>query len=96
MSIGVIATLKIADGKGSDCEAAFRDLIAQVRANEPGNRMYSLFKSKADANTYVVMEVYDDQAALDVHNKTAYFLAAMPKIGATLAGPPDIKFFDAV
>ena len=96
MAIGVVVTLKVAAGKEHDCEAAFRELIAKVRANEPANRMYSLFKSKTDPNAYVVMEVYDDQAAVDAHNATDYFRAAMPKIGATLAGPPDIKFFDSV
>lgn len=96
MAIGVVVTLKIAEGKGADCEAAFRELTAQVRANEPGNRVYQLFKSKTDANTYVVMEIYDDQAAVDTHNATPYFLAAMPKIGATLGGQPDVKFFDSI
>ena len=96
MSIGVVVTLKVAEGKGAACEAAFAELTAQVRANEPGNKLYQLFKSKAEANTYVVMEIYDDQAAMDAHNTTAYFLAAMPKIGATMAGPPDLRFFDSV
>jgi quinol monooxygenase YgiN len=96
MTIGVIATLKVADGKGGDLEAAFRDLIAEVKAKEPGNKMYSLFRSQSDANTYVVMEVYDDKAAVEAHNKSDHFRAAMPKIGSILAGAPDIKFFDAV
>ena len=96
MTIGVIATLKVAEGKGGDLEAAFRELIAQVKAKEPGNKMYSLFKSKSEANTYVVMEVYDDQAAVDAHNSSPHFMAALPKIGATMAGPPDLKFFDSV
>ena len=96
MAIGVIATLKVAEGKGSGLEAAFRELIAQVKANEPGNKMYSLFKSKSEPNTYVVMEIYEDQAAVDAHNSSPHFMAALPKIGPNLGGPPDIKFFDAV
>jgi quinol monooxygenase YgiN len=96
MAIGVVVTLKVAEDKAGDCEAAFRDLAAQVKANEPGNVSYGLFKSKKDANTYVVMEIYADQAAVDAHNQSGHFLAAMPKIGATLAGPPDIKFFDSI
>jgi quinol monooxygenase YgiN len=96
MAIGVVVTLKVAAGKEGDCEAAFRELTAQVRANEPGNRSYGLFKSKTDPSAYVVMEVYEDQAAVDAHNATPYFLAAMPKIGATLAGQPDVRFYDSI
>ena len=96
MAIGVVATLKVAEDKGNDFEAVFRDLAAQVKANESGNQIYRVFRSKADANTYVVMEVYADQAALDAHSASDHFKAAMPKIGPTLGGPPDIKFFDSI
>jgi quinol monooxygenase YgiN len=96
MTIGVIATLKVQDGKGAELEAAFRELAPEVRANEPGNRLYVLHKSRDDANTYVVMEIYDDQAAIDAHRNSAHFKAAGPKLGACLAGRPDIRFLDSV
>ena len=96
MAIGVVATLKVAEGKGGEFEAVFRDLAAQVRANEPGNKMYQVFKSKADGNTYVVMEVYADQAALEAHGKSDHFKAAGPKIGPMLGGKPDIQYFDSI
>ena len=96
MAIGVIATLKVQDGKGADLEAVFAELAAQVRANEPGNHFYRLCKSRGDANTYVVMELYDDQAAIEAHGKSDHFRAAGPKIGACLAGRPDIQYLDAV
>ncbi len=96
MTIGVIATLQVQDGKGEELEAAFRELAPQVRANEPGNKLYVLCKSREDANTYVVMEIYDDQAAIEAHRSSEHFKAAGPKLGACLAGRPDVKFFDAV
>ena len=42
------------------------------------------------------MEIYDDQAAIEAHGKSEHFKAAGPKIGACLAGRPDVKFLDAV
>jgi quinol monooxygenase YgiN len=96
MAIGVIATLKVADGKNADFEAVFRDLAAQVKANEPGNKLYQVAKSRADASTYIVMELYADQAALEAHGKSDHFKAAGPKIGPTLAGRPDIAYFDTI
>ena len=96
MAIGVIATLKVQDGKGSEFEAVFQELAGQVRANEPGNKLYQVFKSRKEANTYVVMEIYQDQGALEAHGKSDHFKAAGPKLGSTLAGRPDIQYLDSV
>lgn len=96
MAIGVIATLKVLPGKGGDLEAVFKDLAAEVRANEPGNRFYELCKSRTEADTYVVMEMYEDQAAIETHGKSGHFRKAGPGIGACLAGRPDIKYLDSV
>jgi quinol monooxygenase YgiN len=94
--IGVIATLKIQDGKADEFEAVFRDLAAQVRANEPGNLAYQLTKSRTEANTYKVLELYKDQDALTHHGGTEYFRAAGPKLGPCLAGRPEIEYLDGV
>ena len=96
MAIGVVATLKVADGKGEEFEGVFRDLAAQVRANEPGNQVYQVFKSRKEPGTYIVMEIYADQAALEAHGKSDHFRAAGPKIGPTMAGRPDVAYFDAI
>ncbi|MGH6870126.1 MAG: putative quinol monooxygenase [Rhizomicrobium sp.] len=96
MAIGVVATLKVAEGKGEAFEGVFRDLAAQVTANEPGNQLYRVFKSRADANTYIVMEIYADQAALEAHGKSDHFKAAGPKIAPTLGGRPDVQYFDEI
>lgn len=96
MAIGVIATLKVQPGKGSEFEAVFKDLAAQVRANEPGNKLYQVFKSRKDTDTYIVMEIYSDQAALDAHGKSDHFRAAGPKMAPVMGGRPDVQFFDAV
>ena len=96
MAIGVVATLKVQDVKENDFEAVFRELAAQVRANEPGNSLYQVFKSRKDAGTYVVMEVYSDQAALEAHGKSDHFRAAGPRMVPTLAGRADVQFFDSI
>jgi quinol monooxygenase YgiN len=94
--IGIVATLKVQDGKNAEFEGIFRDLAEKVRANEPGNLMYQLTKSRADPNTYKVLELYKDQAALDLHGGTEYFRAAGPKLGPCLGGRPEIEYLDAV
>jgi quinol monooxygenase YgiN len=94
--IGVVATLKVQEGKGPEFERVFTDLAAKVKANEPGCLMYQLTKSRTDPNTYKVLELYASQEALTHHGGTEYFKAAGPQMGPTLAGRPEVEYLDAV
>lgn len=94
--IGVVATLKCQPGKGAALEAAFGALAAQVRASEPGNRMYQLCRSRGEADTYKVLELYESEDALKAHGASEHFRAAGPGLGAVLAGRPEIEYLDAV
>ncbi len=94
--IGVVAVLRVQDGKGEDFEAIFRELSAKVRANEAGNLMYQLTKSRAEANTYKVLELYKDQDALTHHGQTDYFKDLGRKMGGCMAGRPEVELLDGV
>jgi len=96
MSIGLIATLRIQDGKGAEFEALFSEHSRQVRAGEPGNLAYQLTKSRTEPNTYKVLEVYKDQEALNLHRDAEHIRAARPKLGPMLAGPPEVEYLDGV
>ena len=94
--IGVVATLKVQEGKGPEFERVFLDLAAKVKANEPGCIMYQLTRSRTDPNQYKVLELYASQEALTEHGKTDYFRAAGAAMGPTLGGRPEIEYLDAV
>ncbi|WP_309646494.1 putative quinol monooxygenase [Phenylobacterium sp.] len=94
--IGVVATLKVQDGKQGEFEAIFTDLAAQVRTNEPGNIFYQLTKSRTDPTVYKVLELYKDQDALSSHGQTDYFKAAGAKMGPCMGGRPEIEYLDGV
>ena len=96
MPVGIIATLKVREDQREEFEAAFRELTAIVAGQEPGNNYYALHRSRDDANTYVVMEQYADQAALDAHGKSDEFKAVSARLGGCLDGAPDIRLYDAV
>jgi len=53
MAIGVVATIKIQPGKNAEFEAAAKEMMAAVRANEPGNSLYSFAKSRKEAEDAV-------------------------------------------
>jgi quinol monooxygenase YgiN len=95
-AIGVIATLTVAPDKNAEFEAVFAELAAAVRAKEPGNVFYSLTRSQSNPQIYKVLELYVDQAALDAHGQTDYFLAAGSKLGPCLSAAPDIEILDGV
>ncbi|HUZ14010.1 MAG TPA: putative quinol monooxygenase [Caulobacteraceae bacterium] len=94
--IGIVATLKVQDGKSGEFEAIFRELSEKVRAGEPGNLMYQLTRSRTDPNTYKVLELYKDQDALTHHGQTDYFRDLGRKMGPCMGGRPEIEYLDGV
>jgi quinol monooxygenase YgiN len=94
--IGVVATIEIQADKTADFEAHFSKLAAQVRAKEPGCLLYRLAKSREIVGGYKVMELYQDQAAVDHHMGTDYFKAAFEQFGGLITGAPSIESLDIV
>ncbi|WP_084398922.1 putative quinol monooxygenase [Henriciella aquimarina] len=94
--IGVVAKLKVAEGKNAEFEEIGKDLMAKVKANEAGTLTYQLYQSKADPQTYIFMEQYANEDALKAHGATDYFKEAGAKLGGCLAGRPDIEYYDIV
>jgi len=94
MAIGIVATLNVTEGKEAEFEQVMLGLIADVRANEPGNTLYTLCKDSA--GKYVVMELYTDAAAIEAHGKSDHFRAAGRKFAGLMAGAPDIQRMDVI
>jgi quinol monooxygenase YgiN len=87
--LAVVAKLKVAPGKEAEFEKVMLGLAAEVRKNEPGNKMYTLCKD--EAGQYVVLELYDDEAALAAHGQSAHFKASGAKFAGLMAGRPEIQ-----
>jgi quinol monooxygenase YgiN len=96
MSIGVVATITIQEGKNAEFEQAFLALTEQVRANEPGNIFYILHRSKSDPQVYKVLEQYHSEADLVAHGKTEYFQAANKVLATMVAAAPEVEVLDTV
>lgn len=83
----IVATIKAKAGSESQFEAAALQLVAAVRANEPGCLLYTL--SRGDApDTFVFMERYADEDALKAHRGTEHFKTLGRAMGAFMEGPP--------
>lgn len=94
--IGVIATLKVKSDKKEKFEEVFGSLSDNVSKHEQGCHCYRLFKSETDADTYVVIEQYENQAAVDAHMASDYFTAAHDPLKDCLADAPKLEFLQAV
>lgn len=94
MMIGIIATIKIKEGQGAEFEALANQLVEKVIANEEGVVYYDLFKQ--DETTYVFLEKYKDEAALDIHRTTDYYKGIGAQMGAFMTSAPDIKILQSV
>ncbi len=51
--IGVVVNLSIQEGKEAEFEQVARDLMAKVKASEPGCLTYQLYKSKEIGRAHV-------------------------------------------
>ena len=94
--IGVVAVIRAKEGREAEFEQAFGAMTAQVKANEPGNMMYQLTRSRTEPRTYKVLEMYADQAAMDAHGASEHFKAGGRSLRDLVEGRPEIEVLDAV
>ena len=87
--IGIVAKIKVKDGMQQQFEAAAGKLVAAVRANEPGCKLYALHRSE-DPLVYVFMERYVDQAATEAHRASDHFKTLGREMGPFMDGKPEI------
>jgi quinol monooxygenase YgiN len=81
---------RVKPGKNAAFEKAVGEMLAGVRAKEPGNVYCDLLHPAGDSQTYVIMERYRDAAASKAHVESAY----IEKLGDALKsglldGPPE-------
>lgn len=87
--IGIVATIKVKPGMEKAFEVAAKELVAKVNASEPGCTLYALHHGEAP-QTYVFMERYADQAAVDAHRGTEHFKALGSKMGEYMDGRAEV------
>ncbi len=91
--IALIAKLNVAEGKEAEFEEVMLGLAEQVRANEDANHLYTLVKND---DGYSVLELYDDDAALQTHMQSQHFRDAGAKFAGLMAGPPTMSRYEVV
>jgi len=68
MPVRLVVSITSAPGKGSELAAAFRQRCAEVM-QEPGCQQFEVFQSVLNPDQLALLELWEDQAALDTHAK---------------------------
>jgi quinol monooxygenase YgiN len=72
MAVRLVVTMTAVPGKGAELARAMRERCTEVM-QEPGCEQFEVFQSILDPDKLTLLELWADQAALDVHaeaNKT--------------------------
>lgn len=95
--IAIIAKLTVQDGKQEEFKAAGAEMVAAVKAGEEGRTLqYTLAQNQKVSTEFFFIEAYADADAMAAHGKTPHMAAFGGKIGALLAGRPEITRLDPV
>lgn len=67
--------------------------LVKASRSEAGNVSYDFYADLADPAKFTFVEVWKDQAAIDLHNATPHFQGFVEKAGPLFAGPLDIALY---
>lgn len=77
MPVRLVVTITALPGKGAELARAFRSRCAEVM-QEPGCEQFEVFQSVLNPDKLALLELWKDQAALDMHAKLNETRAPMP------------------
>lgn len=92
-SITLTAKLTIKAGKENEFETLMKGIVPKVR-QEPGNRMYTMCRSKENPRVFLFFEEYADQAAVQAHGR--HFKELGIDLSAFLDGPVVAEYYDKI
>lgn len=78
MSVRLVVTINAMPGKGAELAQAFKGRCMDVM-KEPGCEQFEVFQSVLNPDKLALLELWKDQAALDVHAKVNATRAPLPE-----------------
>ena len=78
MPVRLVVTITAMPGKGSELAQLYRERCVEVM-REPGCEQFEVFQSVLNPDRLTLLELWHDQAALDVHAKVNATRQPMPE-----------------
>ncbi len=78
MAVRLVVMINAAPGKGTELAQVFRQRCLDVM-QEPGCEEFEVFQSVLNPDKLTLLELWKDQAALDVHAKVNATRAPLPE-----------------
>lgn len=70
------------------------ETVAAASRDEAGCLNYRIYEATDEENSFVIVEEWADDAALQAHFKTPHIAEFMPKVGTLVTAPPDVGFHE--
>lgn len=80
----------------TDCVKPFLALMEQLvcaSRMEAGNLGYELLCAKEDPLTYTLVETWQDEDAIRLHNQTPHFTSLVPQIASLVDTQPEVILY---
>ena len=85
MAVRLIVSITAAPGRGAELLKLYKARCADI-VKEPGCEQFEIFQSGVNPDKLVILERWQDQAALEVHSKVNATRAPLPaelRVGVT-------------
>lgn len=85
MAVRLIVSITAAPGKGTELLQLYKARCVDI-VKEPGCEQFEIFQSGVNSDKLVILERWQDQAALDVHSKVNATRPPLPaelRVGVT-------------
>jgi quinol monooxygenase YgiN len=92
--ISIIAKLTVVPGKEDELKQLGTEMVAAVKANEPGTLQYAFSQSQSAPTEFYFIERYADDAAMSAHRENLKAFGS--RFAGVLAGRPEITRLDVV
>jgi len=89
----ITAKVFVKPGRESDFISAAKVMVENSN-KEAGCRGYTLYQNPYEKSSFIFVETYDNQAAIDFHFATSYFKEFGTTIADMVSGPAEIKILD--
>lgn len=89
----ITAKVFIKPGKEADFISAAKVMVENSN-KEPGCRGYTLYQDPYEKTSFIFVETYDNQEAIDFHFATPYFKEFGQTIADMVSSPAEIKILD--